>query len=374
MKVSAKAARVAALLGVASAVAIAPVVLAQTPNRGWQELEKKLIGWGPIMPPMGNATPAKARQNINYTAARKQQIDLFASWIRKTYTPFGVLAQPEINIVPDKASSTYSVPVTSGISMRLWAPAYAGNTSKITRAQPASAADIGIYSSSLPGVEPAWWFNTPTRYYFTMTTDRDGKLIDPIYEEKYAPVVSEVRSKIGLTEGNCVIYVTGGTYITILLLPSGRLPVEPVSCGEALQVAEAGVKKANQQDKNPPERLKVQLGVIQKMRGKYRDSLNEPAQIRGLQFGIYTFDTTYDVFEDRVLYPLYKFSPATYAKAKTNQPPWITIQFPIANQPDAKEKNKRIYQAMTEKFNYQYVYDYYFNPQKVKGKPYQTRK
>lgn len=348
-------------------LSISSVAFAQNP--GIKELRTKVIGWDKTMYSNGNmGYKDQAARNINNSPVRKKWIDTFCGWIRQSYVPFGVLPQPSMNIYPEKATTIEPIPLTSGVSMQLWAPCYTADRKGITRAQPASATVISIYANSIPGMEPGSWFNTTSQFYFTMDITPDGKCIDAESQQKFEPIINEVRSKIG---GDYLIYVTGKRYINVVLMPGKKLPLQPVSRSEALSVAEAGAKKANGEGKNPTDRMQLQIKTIAEMRQKYRDSLAEPAQINDMQYRIYTFDSPDDPFQGKKLYPLYKFNPETYRLCKTDRPQWITISFEIPQREELA--TKKIWDAMTENFNYEYVYNYFFDPQKVKGKSYQPR-
>ena len=70
--------------------------------------------------------------------------------------------------------------------------------------------------------------------------------------------------------------------------------------------------------------------------------------------------------------PVYKFSPTYYELSKLDKPQLVHISFPYATE-KSETVDLEIFRAMTRNFNYQYVYDYFFNPEKVKGKSYQPR-
>jgi hypothetical protein len=73
------------------------------------------------------------------------------------------------------------------------------------------------------------------------------------------------------------------------------------------------------------------------------------------------------------MYPVYKINPAMYALCEKDKPQWISISFPYATE-KSPTVELEIFNAMTSNFNYQYVYDYFFNTDNVKGKSYQPLK
>ncbi len=78
-----------------------------------------------------------------------------------------------------------------------------------------------------------------------------------------------------------------------------------------------------------------------------------------------------DVFEgsggSNLKLAVYKVDPVLAQQCKTDQPQWITISWTADfDQPGGKY----LHQAIISNFNFDYVYNFFFAPEKVKGKPY----
>lgn len=353
-------------------IAVSGTLCAQpVPNPGMKELMEKVIPWSHMLPPSGNA-PGKQTtiQGRTYSAYQIGLIDLFTDWIRKSYIPVGALPQPERLVLPDSKNNTTYLPRGSGVAMGLWAPCYDASGKKIIKAQPASRSNIVILTNHLKGLEAAHDFNTASQYYFTMYYDTKGRLVNPEDEQKNEPYVSEIRSKIG----NHFIYFTGST-VNVLLMPGTELPVVPVSKGEVLDKAEEAIRRIYP-DPGSSVRKEVTAN-ISKYRSKYRNQLDQPAFIHQSQLGIYCFTGEYDPFEPvtntRYMFPVYKYKPAIYELSRQDKPQWVHVSFPYATEKSSTAEWE-IFKAMTGHFNYQYVYDYFFNPEKTQGQAYQPRK
>ncbi len=67
-------------------------------------------------------------------------------------------------------------------------------------------------------------------------------------------------------------------------------------------------------------------------------------------------------------FPVYKIDPAPAALAKSDAPQWILVLWDgnIATDPIAKQ----LHDAILNNFNFDYLYDFVFNPETVKGQPY----
>lgn len=351
-------------------------------NRDHKKLEQMNIGWAPIMAPNGNVVGKNTMvQGRTYTAYQIELIDIFTEWIKKSYTPIGGLAQPSRNTIPDCKSNCLYVPFGTGISMKMWAPAYDNAGKKIIRAQPASHDDIHIYSNWLPGREDAdGWFNTQSQYFFSMYYTPKLVLLNPEHAKIIQPKVDEIKKNIEL-DGNFFVYFTdGGNQVNIVLSPLDKLPIKPLTKGTLLNEGIKAIERAKSANKLMDWQYERYKNNIEKLREKHQASLNEPAQIRNGQLTVISYTTDPDIFDVSGLdygFPIYQFDESIYVQAKKDQPLWITISFPYTTPSKIDYSTytvrSEIFNAMLYNFNYQFVYDYFFNPGKVKGKIYEMR-
>ncbi|MCK7554204.1 hypothetical protein MKQ70_03935 [Chitinophaga sedimenti] len=321
---------------------------AQDPNPGMRELKESPIGWDKIMAPKGNYP------------GRQPLLDTFSNWIKLTYTtPVGGLPQEERVSLPQGSKPVY-LPKGWAMHMNFWVPCYDKTGRGLTRAQPASADFISIQANNFYGREEANGFCTPAYYYFTMYYTPDGETVEKGVKEKLAATVNEVKQ----ATGQRFVYVTN-QYINILLSPEHRFPIVPVTQGELLQVAEEVINKWE----SPADVRKEQLEALQIYRHKYAGSQHAPALLRMAQLTVYSFDKDFELFVPGG-YPLYKIAPAAYDAAKAGKTAFVSISFPYIHR---GRSGKEIYKVMLHHFNYDYVYDYFFSPAKVKGKRYQPK-
>lgn len=342
----------------------------KVPNPGMTELSEKVIGWDKIMKPNGNAATTALTINGNkYSARQLGLIDTFTNWIRKSYIPIGALPQPSRWALPDREAFKEYLPLGTGVNMLMWVPCYDETGKKIIRAQPASASSISIMTNYIPGKESADWFNTPSQYYFTMYYDKRGNLLNDEDSKLTAPHLQEITSKIG----NYMVYFTG-RIVNVILMPGKELPIVQITIGEVLTQGESAVKRAFDADKISLNLQTEFLGSIKMLKEKYKQRLNEPAFINNAQLGIYSFNSGKDIFErkkfDRYMFPVYKIEPAMYDLSRRDTPQIISISWENADN-KSSTANWEIWKAMTTNFNFQYIYDYFFSPEKVKGKTYQ---
>ena len=342
------------------------------PNPGMKELREQNIGWAPMTAPKGNAIGKSLTvQGRTYTPHQIALIDTFTTWIKKSYTPIGALPQAERLALPDSKENKVYMPYGTGVSMWMWDPCYDASGKKIIKAEPASAAQITILTNFIPGISPADWFNTPTQFFFTMYYDPIGTALNDDDQRSMSPYIEKIKNQTG----NYLIYFTGKR-INIIMIPGNKLPLVQLSKEEVFNEGTGAVKRAFANKKMTQYQYDEYLSTIEFLREKHKNSLQEKAFINHEQAGIYSFSKSNDLFEkqpsNRYMFPVYKIEPDVYAKARNDQPCWVCISFPYADEKNSTSE-KEVYNAMLNHFNYEYVYNYFFDPEKVKDKKYTPR-
>lgn len=353
------------------AFCLLPAIAQKTANPGMKELMEKVIPWSNMMPPSGNApTRATVVQGRQYSAYQIALIDSFTQWIKRSYIPVGGLPEPERIALPDSRDNSSYLPHGTGVAMGMWAPCYDASGKKIIKAQPASASRIVILTNHLKGLDPAHDYNTGSQYYFTMYYNTKGKLVQPEDAKRDEPIINQIKSQVG----NYLVYPTG-RLVNVLLMPENELPIVQVTKREVLEKGEEAVRRIYP---NPAAYVRVEVEKnIKKLWTKHANTLDAPAFIYQSQLGINAFTGTYDIFEPmsntRFMFPVYKFRQEAYELSKRDKPYWVHISFPYATE-KSSTVDWEIFKAMTQNFNYQFVYDYFFAPEKTKGKTYQPLK
>ena len=112
------------------------------------------------------------------------------------------------------------------------------------------------------------------------------------------------------------------------------------------------------------------LAVLRSNKEKYRARLQETAEIFTTQPDA-MLENYPDVFEGNggptLRLPVYTIDPRLVELCKTDAPQWIVISWTaILNDPVSRS----LHDAILNNLNVQYIYDYFFDPDKVKGQPY----
>ncbi len=364
-------ARTPVALGTPDSKCCGPMTSAGKPSWVWSELELKTLSWGNELPVRGSAgAPEYVKLNINNTPARQKWITTFDGWIRATYTPMGTITALFREIYPEKATHDH-VPIIYGANEVLYHPVV--KKGKVDRSPSPPGGWINIYANQVPGVDPAWSVNVPGQNYaFVMGYDRDLRFTaEPLETARMNAEADAVRARIGI---DAPVYLTASN-VVVLLTRDNRLPARQMTIGEALDVAEPGIRRQQVRDPSSPTMYARRLEMVEKLRARYAGRLDRPAFIYRSQFSTQDFYDTEGMFEPGDKgnhYPLYTFDPPAYEGAKTDTPQWLVITFPRLRKGDSWAQ-RMAHDTMADHFNYAYVRDAIFNPAKVAGQPYRPR-
>lgn len=347
------------------------ISFAQT-NPG-QRIQDSVIGW------WDNAYFDNKLKPDNTPLQKKKIaiVDKFVEWMKKSYTPVGGLGTITRYVNKNNYSVLFMVWDVS--FKKEWLDAK-GRFKPIDEQN----TKFRISANTIPGGYGIPFINTSTQYLFTWPPNGYSVKNNPAQETSLSDNSNTGKFLTRVNEVN-----------TVYLAPGNQLPFVPVSKGELLQLAEDAVGRQLQAEKEDvenkwPGNIKAQQEAfeyrkikiekyrvnIQKLREKHKNSLNEPAVLRTMQPSIYSFEMSPDPFAisqyeetSKQYFPVYKIEPAALEKCKTDQPQWIAVSFPYETKEDGNQLHE-MYKAITENFNYEYVYNYFFDPEKVKGKPY----
>ena len=151
----------------------------------------------------------------------------------------------------------------------------------------------------------------------------------------------------------------------MLLTPDNKLPVRQMAIGETLDMADAGIRRQQEQQPSAPEMYAKRLQTLQRLRALHARDLSAPAWVNHIDFTHQSFYTDDDLFApgDRGnRYPLYTVD----AQAS------VAITFPrlVGSYSWAE---RMAHDAMADHFNDAYVRDALFDPQEVAGVAYSPR-
>jgi hypothetical protein len=250
----------------------------------------------------------------------------------------------------------------------------------------------GVFANQVPGDWAVRDICTSNKYYFILPTSETE------IDEK------ENKELLDLSENlNIKPYITfwvknsgfGGGAENVILCKDNKSPFIKITKSDYLQALENAIPKifevekkiifeAEQGDEKrmnlPLKRLDEKVlrfsEGLKKNREKYKNRLNEFAIINKYP-SINNLDNGGDVFTGQGLtdpetaahnkYPVYTIDPEMAELCKKDKPQWIIIswQYYVF---DPTEKQQ--HESIINNFNFGYVYNFFYNPEKVKGQAY----
>ncbi|MBN8876721.1 MAG: hypothetical protein J0I32_04190 [Sphingobacteriales bacterium] len=360
------------------------------------QLEDSIFTWKAI-PKLNDSSYPRT-----FSQTQLKYPELFSKWLQKSYIPIGALDFSYAIAEPNKKEEVQ--PYGTGINAAMWRAMWDKAGTKVIR-QPHSENGIFIITNNIIDAEPVPMLTITGRAVFTRrspeierafkgSSERRNQLVRQLKLEDHPQIGKYIIQYYGCDGEGCQPLVA--VYIT----PNGKMPIRQLNRGEVLDMCEQAItveaekrrekiraenrtygKEAQQKwvKKFDEETLPHWKANIQKLRDKYRQSLNIPAELKNSN-GIWmsNFETYNDIFDiedakkfKNNTYGIYTYEDDVLQKSKQDQPLWVCISWQPTNIQNASYA-REIHRSMITHFNFEYVYDYFFRPESVKNKPYTT--
>jgi len=357
-----------------------------------QSIEDSIIGWMKVYKFKGIKEPMQVDGKL-YSAAQLSICDSLANWIQASYVPKGGLGDVKKSVTEKLGlynQHTAAKPQSYGAYSKTYIELKYNSSHKL---EPLTNSHVtwGIYANEIPGDWPVRDICTPTQYYFTMPTadtetddEKIKGLLDLTGETNIKPYNSFWVKNMGF----------GGGKENVLLSKDNKSPFINITKGEYLQAWETAIplyyekekKKINEAGQGDQEGLARSLTwldeKIERMRSglkdnmeKYSNRLDEPA-LTTPQPSTSTLANGQDIFTGRYLtddeavpdrVPVYRIDPEIAELCKKDKPQWILVSWDYYPGDPAE---KQQHDAIINNFNFEYVYNFFFAPERVKGQQY----
>lgn len=351
-----------------------------------QSIEESELGWYKVYRFKG-AREIKKMDDRIFSIAQLSICDTLANWMQASYLPKGGVGDVKRAVFPE--ASIYR-PYDAALPQGYGATAYTWNVSynkdnKLVRV-PGTETPWAVQANAVPGW-PIADLSTTTQYYFTMPSFEIRAGGDELKKEQDLSQVPTVKPFIYFWIKN--IEAGGGTEY-VLLCKDNKSPFVKLTKGQYLQLLETAIPAAYEKEKRKihdrnsgnsqknidyfmkylDEKHAKRMACLANSKEKYKDRLNETAETFAAQPNV-ILETYTDVFEgtggSATRYPVYTIDPSMYELCKKDKPQWILVSWSwMAAQP----KEKHMHESIINNFNFDYVYNFFFYPEKVKGQPY----
>ncbi|MBL7708212.1 MAG: hypothetical protein JNJ86_04030 [Chitinophagaceae bacterium] len=371
---------------------------AQKHNEAYENLS---IGWIKIYKYKGFTKPSQVDEK-KYSIAQLSIIDSFANWMQASYKPKGSLGDIKKYVTPKKNlyNERYNEAVPHSYGANANSYTFLRQTNGKWQPYLNFANFWTIAANEIPLTYREIAFNTNKTCLFTLPTYDEQFLKEyPNSEDAKRKNLYAIPSHPQLKK---YIFMTLKTehdnfgHQLIILSQNNRFPFLHVTIGEAMQFAEDAFpvkyaeekQTAAEQNSYNTSHLKLAMdnlenkfskarAMIKRLREKYKSRMNEPAYLKFGGYSIQDLANGEDVFENGKLkqdgsfdksHPLYRVDPEMQAKCSTDKPQWIVIKWFGGSMYELPYKH--MHESIINNFDFDYVYNFFFDPEKVKGKQY----
>ena len=346
------------------------------------------IGWMTIRKHTA-APKGKQLGDRIYSAKHIGYSQQFVEWIQQSYLPKGCLGDATYyqNYIP-KFSPTNSLLGNAINTHRHALPLLYGAQSKMYMflkkdaqgkfvLQNNLADDWRIEANGLESISnPVSFISSAEEYYFVLP-DFSGNAKGYNTDDKAASNVKGFANHKNIA-GYKHFYIPHESYVVIMTKDNEQLPFEKITIGEFFTEAEKQFPVWQKIVSVPTEKFAVAQKNLARLKEKYKNKWNDIAELRldktqiNLNDFVYATEAYNDMFDNnnsQTTFPILKVKKAALALCKTDQPQWVVIRWTMS-MPN-QVYNIHLHESILNNFNFEYVYNFFFNPEKVKGQSYQ---
>ena len=357
-----------------------------------QSIEDSVIGWMKVYNFKGVKEGVKVDNKL-YSANQLSIRDSFANWMQSSYIPKGALGDIKRTISEKLGlynQYTASLPQSYGAFAPIYRFLKYNSNRKIVPEN-----NLGTFWNVIANQVPGWEIrdiSSPSQYYFTM----------PSYESAIGGIEETKKIHDLANEKNVKSYTSfwikeiegGGGTDYVLLSKANKYPFIKLTKGEYLQALEVAIPQYYEREKKiireaeQGDQKRIAVAVkyldnkieeftagLKKNKEKYKSRLEELA-FTNAQPGLSDLSNERDVFSSGYLtdtestsgrMPVYKVDPAMAALCKKDKPQWILVSWSWTPHDPVE---KYMHESIIHNFNFDYVYNFFFDPEKVKDQSY----
>jgi hypothetical protein len=344
------------------------------------------IGWMIIRK---HTTPPQGKQlgDRIYSAKQIGYSQQFVEWMQQSYLPKGCLGDATYyqNYIP-KFSATNSLLGNAINTHRNALPHLYGAQSKIYMflkkdaqgkfvPQNNLADDWRIEANGLESIsKPVSFISSAEEYYFVLP-DFSGNSKGYDADDKAASNLKGFTNHKNIA-GYKHFYIPHNCYV-VIMTKDDELPFEKVTIGEFFTEAEKQFPVWQKIVSVPTEKFAVAQKNLARLKEKYKNKWNDIAELKldKTQIDLYSFvnakEDYVDMFDNnnsQTTFPILKVKKTALALCKTDQPQWLVIRWTMSMPNQAY--NIHLHESILTNFNFKYVYNFFFSPEKVKGQSY----
>ncbi len=349
-----------------------------------KNIKDSVLGWMKVYNYKGAKAPIKV-DDKDYSIAQLSICDSLVNWMQASYLPKGGLG--DVKRVVSQKQGLYNkndaaMPQSYGADVLVYSQLKYNAQGKLALLT-SDAIFWSINANSSVGI-PADAICTATKYYFTLPSFKEFRNSGD--DAQVISMTSHPNTKkypAYLKRNTSGMFVYG-----FMMYPENKFPFIKITKAEYLdQLAEAIERKYTLEKdeafqkwyteatratarKYADDRYEKRITVLKSNRDKYENDLNTVAEIFSTQPDI-LLENYPDVFEGNggssLKLPVYKIDPVIAENCKKDNPQWFMITW---NGGLNNTVGNSLHESILNNFNFEYLYNFFFYPEKVKGQSY----
>lgn len=355
-----------------------------------QRIEDSVIGWKTLYNFKGKTYKPLIVDGQTFSPYQQSIRDSFIVWIQRTYKPIGGFGDIYLRDFTSRQNK-FPMPQCIGATAGFYGIYKSSRTGKYEMTANEDHDDVFMYTNTLAGINNAALLSNKDEFYFTMLKDNYASTFTkPDIIKRYAEFGLHADSRFS----KYMVYFFSQNWVTVVLTPGNKLPIVQLTKGEVLALCEKGLQRELEEKKEEARHMSSNnpsyyAGVIKDLdeklyplciknlntlKNKYKDRLHETAELYGwagpsfADFANTSLPTLFieDWSQDIPGYPVFRYSKEAIENSKKDKPLWVEITWPLQKR-GTRVKSYEVHKAMLRYFNFDYVYNYFFDPVKVKG-------
>lgn len=355
-----------------------------------QVIEDSVYGWTKVYRYGAKSYAPQDANGRHFLPQHKMWVDSFVNWIQASYIPKGGIGDVKRKLLSPylENGSRKTLPPAYGAWAFTWSM-YVDEKGQHRNIQETEI-PFGINANEVNGV-PIEFLCNDKQYYFMRPGSGEERFsfADPSLRAQYDITrLPQLKPFITFYTKASLYDRNAGLMDAVLLSRNNRMPFLKITKGEYLSLLPAALERQYQQEKAKAEqqwaagsareealaeavqRKNRRIEKLNACRQRYKDRLSETAELFTAQPDL-LFENYADIFEGnggvQEHFPVYKVDPEMAAACSGEKPQWIIIAW---NWNHDDPRMVHMHESIIRNFNFRYVYDFFFDPEKVKGKPY----
>jgi hypothetical protein len=172
-------------------------------------------------------------------------------------------------------------------------------------------------------------------------------------------------------------------YVVVMTKDNKKLPFEKITIGDFFTQVEKQLPVWQKVDPVSAENFALAQKNLARLKEKYKTKWNDIAELELSQTeitltGLVNATEGYtDMFDNENIYgkkglyttfPILKVSKSAKELCKTDEPQWLIVRWTVGM--STRAFNIHLHESILNNFNFEYLYNYFYNPEKVKGQSY----